>query len=105
MGGKGGGFGRIMDMLGWNGPKAFYKSYAGKNSALTNVFDPGAFFIKAEDSSPRPPKATDTAQIDAANQARDLERRRISSGSPGTYTRRADALSSGLGKRFLGGSQ
>ena len=105
MGGQGGGFGRIMDMLGWNGPKAFAKSYRGKNSALTNLLDPGGFLVKAEESSPRPPKPIDTTQTDAANEARALERRRLTGGSGTTYSRKADALSSTVGKRLLGGSQ
>jgi len=108
MGGKGGGFNldRIFGMLGFKGPKKFYSSYAGKNSVINNVFDPGGFLIKGEQSTPRPPEPPpDTEAIAASAAAREEERRRLASnGRPSVLSgRRADALSASIGKRTLGG--
>jgi hypothetical protein len=88
--------GRVVDMF----TKA--DSWKGKNSWFQNFFDPGALVFKQEESTPREKTPPNQEAIAAEAEAREKERRRLSSGSAGN--RRADTLSASIGKRVLGGS-
>lgn len=81
------------------------KSWKGKNSFINNIFDPGGMVLKMEETTPREKAPVDPAATaeDAAN--RERERRRIATGSATTYaSRKTNALSASIGKRFLGGT-
>lgn len=89
-----GNVGRIFKKDSWTGGKSFGQ----------NLLDPGALFTKFEETTPnkKPPLEADAE----AAEARELERRRLSTGSRPTLTsgRRSEALSANIGKRTLGGS-
>lgn len=89
-----GNIGKLFTKEGWSGGKSF----------ATNLIDPGRIFTKFEETTPnkKPPEEVDAE----AAEAKERERARLSTGSRSTVLsgRRAQALSSNIGKRTLGGS-
>lgn len=97
--------GTVLGSAGSGIKKLFSKDgWSGKNSFLTNVFDPGRLALGLEDTTPnKKPKAPLNEE---AAKAEENERKRIAAGSRSTIVsgRRNEALSANIGKRTLGGS-